>query len=49
MRAKFTQSFKIQAVEKALNRSSITSLREVADCLGVGLSTLDKWVVKSRN
>jgi len=49
MRAKFTQSFKIQAVEKALSRSSTTSLREVADFLGVGLSTLDKWIVKSRN
>ena len=49
MRAKFTQSFKIQAVEKALNRSNTTSLREVAELLGVGLSTLDKWIVKSKN
>lgn len=31
MRSKFTQSFKIQAVEKALNRSSTTTLKEVAD------------------
>ena len=49
MRARFTQSFKIQAVEKALNRSSTTTLKEVADSLGIGQSTLDKWIVKSRN
>jgi len=30
MRTRFTQSFKIQAVEKALNRSEYTSLLEVA-------------------
>jgi transposase-like protein len=49
MRARFTQSFKIQAVEKALSRSDATSLREVSDSLGVGQSTLQKWIVKSRN
>lgn len=49
MRARFNQSFKIQAVEKALSRSSVTTLKEVADSLGVGQSTLNKWVVKSRN
>jgi len=49
MRTRFTQSFKIQAVEKALNRSEYTSLLEVAKTLGVGHSTLSKWIVKSRN
>lgn len=49
MRARFNQSFKIQAVEKALSRSSTTTLKEVADSLGIGQSTLDKWIVKSRN
>lgn len=49
MRAKFNQSFKVQAVEKVLNRGSTTSQKEVADLLGVGLSTLNKWVVKSKN
>jgi len=49
MRARFTQSFKIQAVEKALSRSEHTSLLEVAKTLGVGHSTLSKWIVKSRN
>lgn len=49
MRARFNQSFKIQAVEKALSRNSTTTLKEVADSLGIGQSTLDKWIVKSRN
>ena len=49
MRARFTQSFKMQAVEKALNRSDVTSLREVSDSLGVGHSTLHRWIVKARN
>ena len=49
MRARFTQSFKIQAVEKALSRSNDTSLLEVANKLGVGHSTLNNWIVKSRN
>jgi len=42
MRAKFTQSFKIQAVEKALSRSDDTSLGEIAAGLGVGYSTLQR-------
>jgi len=49
MRSRFTQSFKIQAVEKALTRTEHTSLLEVAKLLGVGHSTLNKWIVKSRN
>ncbi len=49
MRSRFTQSFKIQAVEKALSRAEQVSLLEVAEALGVGLSTLSKWIVKSRN
>jgi len=49
MRARFTQSFKIQAVEKALIRSENTSLLDVAKTLGVGYSTLSKWIVKSGN
>jgi len=49
MRAKFSQSFKVQAVEKALSRSDLTSLREISDSLGIGQSTLQKWIVKSRS
>ncbi len=44
MRARFTQAFKIQAVEKALERASDVSLKEMADNLGVGQSTLGKWI-----
>lgn len=49
MRAKFSQSFKMQAVKKALGRSEGTSLREVSNSLGIGVSTLTNWVVRSRN
>jgi len=49
VREKFNQSFKIQAVEKALNRDSVTTLKALADSLGVGYSTLQTWIRKSRN
>lgn len=49
MRARFTQSFKIQAVEKALSRSGVTRLNDIASSLGIGCSTLSKWIVKARN
>jgi len=49
MKAKYTQSFKIQAVEKALSRSNTTSLREISESLGVGHSTLHEWIIKSSN
>ena len=48
MKARFSQSFKIQAVEKALNRTEETSLLEIAETLGVGYSTLGKGIAKSR-
>lgn len=49
MRAIFTPSFRMHAVEKALSRSAETSLREISEGLGVGKSTLNNWIVKSRN
>ena len=49
MKAIFTQSFKIQAVEKALTRSKETRLSEIAATLGVGYSTLGKWIAKASN
>jgi transposase len=49
MRARFNPSFKSQAVEKALSRSEGISLAEMAKSLGVGNSTLSKWICKSRN
>ncbi len=48
MGIRHTQSYKLQAVEKALSRSPQTSLQEIADSLGVGYSTLGKWISKSR-
>ncbi len=47
MNQQFTQSFKIQAVEKTLNRHNDVSVKEIADTLGVGYSTLQKWVKRS--
>ena len=48
MRARFTQSFKIQAVEKALERANDVTLKNMADELGVGYSTLSKWIALAR-
>ena len=44
MRARFTQSFKIQAVEKVLERANDITVKDIADDLGVGHSTLGKWI-----
>lgn len=49
MRTRYTQSFKRQAVEKALNRADGTTLAEITDSLGIGHSTLHKWMVKVKN
>ena len=48
MRARFNQSFKLQAVEKALTREVGISIRAVARSLGIGNSTLNNWISKSR-
>jgi len=42
--AKFSQKFKAQAVEDALSRPSNHTVQEVANNLGVGYSTLQKWI-----
>jgi transposase-like protein len=49
MRKRFTPSFRIQAVEKVFNRSEGTTVKDVAKSLGVGHSTLDKWIIMARN
>lgn len=49
MKRKFTTSFKIQAVEKALSRNDNTTLTEIANSLSIGASTLNKWIVKAKN
>jgi len=48
MYQKFSQSFKKQAVEKALNRLDNITLKEVADTLGVGLSSLSRWILQAK-
>ena len=45
MSPRFSQSFKKQAVEKALNRQDNVTLKEVADSLGIGLSSLARWTL----
>ncbi len=49
MSVKYSQSFKTQAVEKSLNRQEGTGIKQIADSLGVGYSTLERWIVQSRN
>jgi len=49
MSPRFSQSFKKQAVEKTLNRPDNTTLKEVADSLGVGLSSLSRWIFEAKN
>jgi transposase-like protein len=39
----------MQAVEKALSRSAGTTLKEIVDELGIGSSTLGKWMRDARN
>ena len=46
MSARYNESFKRQAVEKALSRTEGTSLAEMSALLGIGHSTLQKWIVK---
>jgi len=49
MSQKFTQAFKIQAVEKALIRTEGVSVSEIAESLGVGYSTLPPYVSNAAN
>ena len=49
MRKRYSQSFKRQAVEKALSRAEGTTLAEITESLGIGQSTLNKWMVEFRN
>tara|TARA_R110000787_G_scaffold135348_1_gene247670 strand:- start:128 stop:367 length:240 start_codon:yes stop_codon:yes gene_type:complete len=49
MSTKFSQSFKDQAVEKLLNRQDNTTIKVVADSLGVGVSSLTRWTIQAKN
>jgi len=49
MSQKYTEGFKIQAVEKALNRATETSLTDMAETLGISRSALSRWITQSKN
>jgi len=42
--AVFSEAFKVQCVEKALSRRPGQTLKGLADELGVGYSTLQRWI-----
>ena len=44
-----SQEFKVQSVEKALSRRPDQTLKTIADNLGVGYSTLQKWIRLAKN
>lgn len=48
MRTKFTQAFRLQAVEKALSRGHGVTFHAIADSLGVAHSTLYRWVEEAK-
>lgn len=45
MSRNYSQAFKIQAVEKTLLKVDNVTIKEVADSLGVNLSSLNRWRV----
>ncbi|VAW36923.1 hypothetical protein MNBD_GAMMA01-2164 [hydrothermal vent metagenome] len=42
--ATYSQKFKVQSVNKALNRGANQTIKDVSLKLGVGFSTLQKWM-----
>lgn len=46
---RYTQEFKVQSVEKALSRRTDQTLKNIVDDLGVGYSTLQKWIRLAKN
>ena len=45
----FSQEFKLQSVKKALSRRDDQTLKSIASDLGVGYSTLQKWIRLAKN
>ena len=41
---RFSQEFKVQSVQKVLSKRNDQTQKEIADNLGVGHSTLQKWI-----
>lgn len=48
MSKRYTESFKIQVVEKVLSRANGTTIEEISTRLGVGLSSITRWTKESR-
>jgi len=48
MSRRFTQEFKVQAVEKALSQCDDARLEDTARDLGVGYSTLQRWIALAK-
>ena len=48
MSRNYSQAFKIQAVEKALLKADNVTIKEVADSLGVNLSSLNRWRLEAK-
>ena len=46
---KYSQEFKLQSVEKVLTRRPSKTIQEVANELGIGRSTLGKWVYLAKH
>jgi transposase-like protein len=47
--AVYSQEFKVQSVEKAISNRSKQTLKKIAEDLGVGYSTLQKWIRLAKN
>jgi len=47
--AVYSQEFKVQSVEKAISNRSKQTLKKIAENLGVGYSTLQKWIRLAKN
>ncbi|CAM4394194.1 transposase [Pseudoalteromonas ostreae] len=48
MRRRFTQEFKVHAVEKALSQCDDVHLEDIERDLGVGYSTLQRWITLAK-
>ena len=48
MNRKYSQTFKIQAVEKVLLRADNVTIKEVANSLGVDVSSLNRWRIEAK-
>ncbi len=46
---KYNQEFKEQAVKKVFSKNSDKTVKDIANELAVGYSTLQKWVAKAKN